>query len=131
MTPLMTKTRLSKLQGVQTLMEIHQFVAFMNQVTIATTEGCAKSKKLLEKWSTCLPDPKRDTISVWDDVVTNRSALLCIACNVMQSNIPTQCITFSKFLSKCNLFYRLKSIQALVFSVCMIYPSILDLHPWY
>ncbi|PIK41530.1 putative DNA-dependent protein kinase catalytic subunit [Apostichopus japonicus] len=72
MNPLMTKTRSSKLQGVQRLMEIHQFVDFMNKSDVTQSEGCRKSRQMLERWSSCLPDPKKDSVTVWDDIVTNR-----------------------------------------------------------
>lgn len=72
MNPLMTQTRSSKLQGVQRLMEIHQFVDFMNKSDVTQSEGCRKSRQMLERWSSCLPDPKKDSVTVWDDIVTNR-----------------------------------------------------------
>ncbi|XP_071815133.1 DNA-dependent protein kinase catalytic subunit-like [Apostichopus japonicus] len=72
MNPLMTKTRSSKLQGVQRLMEIHQFVDFMNKSDVTQSEGCRKSRRMLERWSSCLPDPKKDSVTIWDDIVTNR-----------------------------------------------------------
>ncbi|XP_063961376.1 DNA-dependent protein kinase catalytic subunit-like [Lytechinus pictus] len=79
--PLMLSSRLSKLQDIQKLTEAEQFLQLANK---PFSEGLKSSAiRLLSDWSRNLPDPKRDPISVWDDVTQYRCLYMDKLCNIL------------------------------------------------
>ena len=67
-------SKASKLQGLQMLVEMSEFVNF-----ISDRENYLKTEnldKLLRRWHHRLPDKRMDPLSVWSDVITNRSFYL-------------------------------------------------------
>ncbi|XP_004680100.1 PREDICTED: DNA-dependent protein kinase catalytic subunit [Condylura cristata] len=71
---LLHKSRLTKLQSVQTLIEIQEFINFIGK------EGNLSSqvplKRLLNTWTNRYPDAKMDPMNIWDDIITNRCFFL-------------------------------------------------------
>ncbi|XP_070581112.1 DNA-dependent protein kinase catalytic subunit-like [Ptychodera flava] len=67
---LMMSTRSSKLQCVQKLSEMQEFLTFISKERNFDDQGALV--ELIRKWSKRLPDVKKDSINTWDDVVTNR-----------------------------------------------------------
>ncbi|XP_030839871.1 DNA-dependent protein kinase catalytic subunit [Strongylocentrotus purpuratus] len=79
--PLMLTSRLSKLQDIQKLTEAEQFLQLANK---PFSEGLKSSAtRLVSDWSRNLPDPKRDPISVWDDVTQYRCLYMDKLCNLL------------------------------------------------
>ncbi|XP_072167838.1 DNA-dependent protein kinase catalytic subunit-like [Diadema setosum] len=68
--PLMASSRLAKLQNIQKLTEVNQFLQLISKPDEEHLESAAI--RLVHSWSRNLPDPKRDPISVWDDVALYR-----------------------------------------------------------
>lgn len=83
------KSRSTRLQDLQLLTEIHEFIRFMNspgmlaamcgshseyyvELCSANFESVNPVHRLLSKWGSRFPHPKLDPLSVWDDIVTTR-----------------------------------------------------------
>ncbi|KAM8811045.1 DNA-dependent protein kinase catalytic subunit [Eudromia elegans] len=71
---LLHQSRMTKLQSVQTLTEIQDFVNFMGKPSNLTSR--ASLKRLLRIWTSRYPDAKMDPMNIWDDVITNRCFFL-------------------------------------------------------
>ncbi|XP_036089192.1 DNA-dependent protein kinase catalytic subunit [Rousettus aegyptiacus] len=71
---LLHRSRLTKLQSVQTLIEIQEFLSFISK------EGNLLSqvplKRLIKTWTNRYPDAKMDPMNIWDDIITNRCFFL-------------------------------------------------------
>uniref|UniRef100_A0A7M4FFG4 DNA-dependent protein kinase catalytic subunit n=1 Tax=Crocodylus porosus TaxID=8502 RepID=A0A7M4FFG4_CROPO len=68
---LLHQSRLTKLQSVQALTEIQDFINFMRNPT-----SQASLKRLLRIWTSRYPDAKMDPMNIWDDIITNRCFFL-------------------------------------------------------
>ncbi|XP_054451411.1 DNA-dependent protein kinase catalytic subunit [Pteronotus mesoamericanus] len=71
---LLHRSRLTKLQSVQTLIEIQEFISFINKQGNLSSQ--APLKRLLKTWTNRYPDAKMDPMNIWDDVITNRCFFL-------------------------------------------------------
>lgn len=68
---LMTQSRLTTLQSVQALTEIHDFLHFIRgEVSVASL------KRLVSQWTERYPDTKVDPVNQWDDIITSRCFFL-------------------------------------------------------
>uniref|UniRef100_A0A667XXZ0 DNA-dependent protein kinase catalytic subunit n=1 Tax=Myripristis murdjan TaxID=586833 RepID=A0A667XXZ0_9TELE len=68
---LLNKSRLTILQSVQALTEIHDFLQFVKgEVSVASL------KQLIRLWTNRYPDAKLDPMNVWDDIITSRCFFL-------------------------------------------------------
>ena len=66
--------RASKLQTLQRLVEMNEFINFVSdKENLLNTDSL---DRLLRRWHDRLPDKKMDPLSVWRDVITNRSFYL-------------------------------------------------------
>lgn len=45
----------------------------LSLINAGSVVSVAAIDKLLQKWNSRFPHPKRDPVNVWDDIVTNRS----------------------------------------------------------
>ncbi|EDV28309.1 uncharacterized protein TRIADDRAFT_20924, partial [Trichoplax adhaerens] len=63
-------SRASKLQSLQTLTEMQEFLQFMDDGR--NFESVTPVLSLISKWSTRFPNEVIDPINVWDDVIVNR-----------------------------------------------------------
>ncbi|XP_023573460.1 DNA-dependent protein kinase catalytic subunit [Octodon degus] len=71
---LLHRSRLIKLQSVQALTEIQEFISFIsNQGNLSSK---ASLKRLLKTWTNRYPDAKMDPLHIWDDIITNRCFFL-------------------------------------------------------
>ncbi|XP_022110985.1 DNA-dependent protein kinase catalytic subunit-like isoform X2 [Acanthaster planci] len=70
--PLMISSRRAKLQCIQRLTEKQNFLKLAIKPDLQEAIGCQKSLELLDRWSGCHLDSKKDPINIWDDVVSNR-----------------------------------------------------------
>ncbi|XP_067887902.1 DNA-dependent protein kinase catalytic subunit isoform X2 [Heterodontus francisci] len=71
---LLHRSRLTKLQSLQTLTEIQDFLLFITKGFNLTSE--VPLRKLIRTWTDRYPEAKLDPISVWDDIITNRCFFL-------------------------------------------------------
>ncbi|XP_074056019.1 DNA-dependent protein kinase catalytic subunit isoform X1 [Macrotis lagotis] len=78
---LLHQSRLTKLQSVQALTEIQDFISFMSKQGNLLSE--APLKRLLQVWTNRYPDAKMDPMNIWDDIITNR----CFFLNKIQEKL--------------------------------------------
>ncbi|XP_065180580.1 DNA-dependent protein kinase catalytic subunit-like [Sycon ciliatum] len=71
---LMVNSRTSRLQSLQRLTEMHEFLAFVENTR--NLDGFTPAATLLRKWSCRLPDNRLDPIHIWDDIVQNRCVMM-------------------------------------------------------
>ncbi|XP_043921659.1 DNA-dependent protein kinase catalytic subunit [Protopterus annectens] len=71
---LMYKSRLTKLQHIQALTEVQDFLDFITKPYCYNSQDSVK--RLLKIWTNRYPDAKMDPINVWDDIITNRCFFL-------------------------------------------------------
>ncbi|XP_074175096.1 DNA-dependent protein kinase catalytic subunit isoform X2 [Rhinolophus sinicus] len=71
---LLHRSRLTKLQSVQTLIEIQEFISFISKQGNLSSEVLLK--RLLKTWTNRYPDAKMDPMNIWDDIITNRCFFL-------------------------------------------------------
>eukprot|EP00069_Balaena_mysticetus_P017385 bmy_10601T0 len=71
---LLHRSRLTKLQSVQTFIEIQEFISFISKQ--GNMSSHLPLKRLLKTWTSRYPDAKMDPMNVWDDVITNRCFFL-------------------------------------------------------
>ncbi|KYO26142.1 DNA-dependent protein kinase catalytic subunit isoform B [Alligator mississippiensis] len=71
---LLHQSRLTKLQSVQALTEIQDFINFMRKPSNLASQ--ASLKRLLRIWTSRYPDAKMDPMNIWDDIITNRCFFL-------------------------------------------------------
>uniref|UniRef100_A0A670Y1A7 DNA-dependent protein kinase catalytic subunit n=1 Tax=Pseudonaja textilis TaxID=8673 RepID=A0A670Y1A7_PSETE len=71
---LLFNSRMIKLQSVQALTEIQDFINFMSKESNLTFQ--ASLKRLLNIWRSRYPDTKMDPMNIWDDIITNRCFFL-------------------------------------------------------
>uniref|UniRef100_A0A8D0GIE8 DNA-dependent protein kinase catalytic subunit n=1 Tax=Sphenodon punctatus TaxID=8508 RepID=A0A8D0GIE8_SPHPU len=76
---LLDQSRLTKLQSVQALTEIQDFINF-----ISIFASQASLKRLLRIWTSRYPDDKMDPMNIWDDIITNR----CFFLGKIQEKLP-------------------------------------------
>ena len=98
---LLVKSRATRLQGLQTLAEMQEYLDLMAKsskvksshtcmhtciihsniiiiayVSSANFESTKAVDRLLNKWRSRFPHPKLDPINVWDDIVTSRCMMM-------------------------------------------------------
>ncbi|XP_057593505.1 DNA-dependent protein kinase catalytic subunit isoform X2 [Hippopotamus amphibius kiboko] len=71
---LLHRSRLTKLQSVQTFIEIQEFISFISKQGNLSSQ--VPLKRLLKTWTNRYPDAKMDPMNVWDDIITNRCFFL-------------------------------------------------------
>ncbi|XP_021104653.1 DNA-dependent protein kinase catalytic subunit isoform X3 [Heterocephalus glaber] len=71
---LLHRSRLTKLQSVQALTEIQEFISFISKQDNLSSQ--VSLKKLLKTWTNRYPDAKMDPMNIWDDIITNRCFFL-------------------------------------------------------
>uniref|UniRef100_A0A452TWS2 DNA-dependent protein kinase catalytic subunit n=1 Tax=Ursus maritimus TaxID=29073 RepID=A0A452TWS2_URSMA len=71
---LLHRSRLTKLQSVQTLIEIQEFISFISRQGNLSCQ--APLKRLIKTWTNRYPDAKMDPMNIWDDIITNRCFFL-------------------------------------------------------
>uniref|UniRef100_A0A8C5JY83 DNA-dependent protein kinase catalytic subunit n=1 Tax=Jaculus jaculus TaxID=51337 RepID=A0A8C5JY83_JACJA len=71
---LLRRSRLTKLQSVQTLTEIEEFISFISKQGDLSSWG--PLRRLLKTWTNRYPDIKMDQMHIWDDIITNRCFFL-------------------------------------------------------
>ncbi|KAF6100706.1 protein kinase, DNA-activated, catalytic subunit [Phyllostomus discolor] len=71
---LLHRSRLTKLQSVQTLIETQEFINFINKQGNLSAQ--VPLKRLLKTWTNRYPDAKMDPMNIWDDIITNRCFFL-------------------------------------------------------
>uniref|UniRef100_A0A3Q3GYR5 DNA-dependent protein kinase catalytic subunit n=1 Tax=Labrus bergylta TaxID=56723 RepID=A0A3Q3GYR5_9LABR len=68
---LLTQSRLTTLQSVQSLTEIQDFLLFVRgEVSVSSL------KRLIRLWTERYPDTKADPVNLWDDIITSRCFFL-------------------------------------------------------
>lgn len=67
---LLYRSRLAKLQSVQTLAEIEEFLNFIRKHGDLSSLG--PLRRLLKTWTSRYPDTVTDPMHIWDDIITNR-----------------------------------------------------------
>uniref|UniRef100_A0A452QYJ1 DNA-dependent protein kinase catalytic subunit n=1 Tax=Ursus americanus TaxID=9643 RepID=A0A452QYJ1_URSAM len=68
---LLHRSRLTKLQSVQTLIEIQEFINTGDE-----SQTKSPLKRLIKTWTNRYPDAKMDPMNIWDDIITNRCFFL-------------------------------------------------------
>uniref|UniRef100_A0A8C0EK33 DNA-dependent protein kinase catalytic subunit n=1 Tax=Bubo bubo TaxID=30461 RepID=A0A8C0EK33_BUBBB len=71
---LLYQSRMTKLQSVQALTEIQDFINFVTKRSNLASQ--ASLKRLLRTWTSRYPDAKMDPMNIWDDIITNRCFFL-------------------------------------------------------
>ena len=71
---LLHRSRLTKLQSVQTFIELQEFINFISKQGNLSSQ--VPLKRLLKTWTNRYPDAKTDPMTIWDDVITNRCFFL-------------------------------------------------------
>ncbi|XP_048223408.1 DNA-dependent protein kinase catalytic subunit [Perognathus longimembris pacificus] len=71
---LLHKSRLAKLQSIQALTEIQEFISFISKQGNLSSQFALK--RLLKTWTNRYPDVKMDPMNIWDDIITNRCFFL-------------------------------------------------------
>ncbi|GAB1300036.1 DNA-dependent protein kinase catalytic subunit [Apodemus speciosus] len=71
---LLYRSRLTKLQSVQTLAEIEEFLSFIRKH--GDLSSLSPLRRLLKTWSSRYPDVVTDPMNIWDDIITNRCFFL-------------------------------------------------------
>ncbi|XP_008767155.1 DNA-dependent protein kinase catalytic subunit isoform X1 [Rattus norvegicus] len=71
---LLYRSRLAKLQSVQTLAEIEEFLNFIRKHGDLSSLG--PLRRLLKTWTSRYPDTVTDPMHIWDDIITNRCFFL-------------------------------------------------------
>ncbi|KAM5298283.1 DNA-dependent protein kinase catalytic subunit [Ctenodactylus gundi] len=71
---LLHRSRLTKLQSVQALTEIQEFISFITKQ--GNLSSSVPLKRLLKTWTHRYPDAKTDPMNIWDDIITNRCFFL-------------------------------------------------------
>ncbi|XP_053105021.1 DNA-dependent protein kinase catalytic subunit isoform X2 [Hemicordylus capensis] len=79
---LMHQSRLTKLQSIQALTEIQDFINFISKPSNIASP--ASLKRLLNIWTSRYPDTKMDSMNIWDDIITNR----CFFLDKIQERLP-------------------------------------------
>uniref|UniRef100_A0A674JBQ4 DNA-dependent protein kinase catalytic subunit n=1 Tax=Terrapene triunguis TaxID=2587831 RepID=A0A674JBQ4_9SAUR len=79
---LLHQSRLTKLQSVQALTEIQEFINFISKPSSLASQ--ASLKRLLRIWTSRYPDDKMDPMNIWDDIITNR----CFFLGKIQEKLP-------------------------------------------
>ncbi|XP_062835416.1 DNA-dependent protein kinase catalytic subunit [Anolis carolinensis] len=79
---LLHQSRLTKLQSVQALTEIQDFIDFITKPGNIASQ--ASLKRLLGIWTNRYPDTKMDPMNIWDDIITNR----CFFLDKIQEKLP-------------------------------------------
>ena len=73
----MAHSRLSKLQSLQAIVELNEFVVFV-EANVCYSHSLNRSvEKLVAAWINAMPNMHTDPPSTWDDVVLNR-CILCV-----------------------------------------------------
>ncbi|XP_004615434.2 DNA-dependent protein kinase catalytic subunit [Sorex araneus] len=71
---LLHRSRLTKLQSVQTLIEIQEFIGFISKPGNLSSQG--PLRRLMKTWTNRYPDTRMDPVNIWDDIVSNRCFFL-------------------------------------------------------
>ncbi|XP_078543449.1 DNA-dependent protein kinase catalytic subunit [Lissotriton helveticus] len=79
---LLHQSRLTKLQSVQALTEIKDFISFISKPSNLSSH--ASLRRLLHIWTSRYPDSKMDPMNIWDDIITNR----CFFLDKIQEKLP-------------------------------------------
>ncbi|KAK7807495.1 hypothetical protein U0070_006783, partial [Myodes glareolus] len=75
-------SKLAKLQSVQTLAEIEEFLNFISKHGDLSSLG--PLRKLLKTWTSRYPDAVTDPMHIWDDIITNR----CFFLSKIEERLP-------------------------------------------
>ena len=67
----MTSSRALKLQSLQKLTELQEFIEFMTSNDL-NFDSFEPANRVAEKWASRCPDVITDSAQIWDDIVTNR-----------------------------------------------------------
>ncbi|KAM4688942.1 DNA-dependent protein kinase catalytic subunit [Discoglossus pictus] len=81
---LLHQSKLTKLQSVQALTEIKDFINFINKP--GSLSSNPSLKRLFHIWTSRYPDEKMDPMNIWDDIITNR----CFFLDKIQDKLPSQ-----------------------------------------
>ncbi|GAB5583955.1 DNA-dependent protein kinase catalytic subunit isoform X1 [Prionailurus iriomotensis] len=71
---LLHRSRLTKVQSVQTIIEIQEFISFISKQGNLSSQ--APLRRLLKTWTNRYPDATMDPMNIWDDIITNRCFFL-------------------------------------------------------
>ncbi|XP_013395650.1 DNA-dependent protein kinase catalytic subunit-like, partial [Lingula anatina] len=80
---LMTTTRIGKLQILQKLTEMQEFLDFVSNED--TFQDSQAALSLVTRWQTRSPDPIVEPCNIWDDIVTNRCLYVDQLCHKLSS----------------------------------------------
>uniref|UniRef100_A0A8C9DUV3 DNA-dependent protein kinase catalytic subunit n=1 Tax=Prolemur simus TaxID=1328070 RepID=A0A8C9DUV3_PROSS len=79
---LLHRSRLTKLQSIQALTEIQEFISFISKQGNLSSQ--VPLKRLLKTWTNRYPDAKMDPMNIWDDIITNR----CFFLSKIEEKLP-------------------------------------------
>ncbi len=68
----LTQTKIHKLQFLQSIVELNEFLRFIDNNPSYNSEINTKIENLITLWSNSMPNVYSDPTSTWDDVITNR-----------------------------------------------------------
>ncbi|XP_062044500.1 DNA-dependent protein kinase catalytic subunit isoform X2 [Lepus europaeus] len=80
---LLHRSRLTKLQSVQALTEIQEFIGFMSKPGNLSSQ--VPLRRLLKTWTNRYPDANMDPMNIWDDIITNR----CFFLSKIEEKLPS------------------------------------------
>ncbi|XP_053571003.1 LOW QUALITY PROTEIN: DNA-dependent protein kinase catalytic subunit [Bombina bombina] len=81
---LLHQSRLTKLQSVQALTEVQDFISFISKSGNLSSQSSLK--RLFSTWTSRYPDDKIDPMNIWDDIITNR----CFFLDKIRDKLPSQ-----------------------------------------
>ncbi|XP_023688567.2 DNA-dependent protein kinase catalytic subunit isoform X1 [Paramormyrops kingsleyae] len=84
---LLNRSRLAKLQLVQPLTEIRDFLHF-----ITSSVSSNSLRTIINTWTNRFPDPKMDPMNVWDDIITTRCFFLDKISEKLTSLVTSDCM---------------------------------------
>lgn len=64
--------RLTKLQSLQAIVELSEFLKFIEANQVYTFDFNKQIETLINRWQNSMPNMCSDPPSTWDDVITNR-----------------------------------------------------------
>ncbi|KAK2522227.1 Prkdc [Columba guinea] len=82
---LLYQSRMTKLQSVQALTEIQDFINFMTKRSNLASQ--ASLKRLLRIWTSRYPDVKMDPMNIWDDIITNRRVFISSSAILSENSV--------------------------------------------
>ncbi|CAF0815340.1 unnamed protein product [Brachionus calyciflorus] len=67
------QNQITKLQSLQSIIELNEFLKFIDKNPSYTLEFAKKCDNLITLWTNSMPNMQTDPPCTWDDVITNRS----------------------------------------------------------